>query len=176
VSRVLVDAGPLVAFLRQSEAEHEWALAKFKELRAPYLTCEPVLAEAFFLVSVHPVGVRRFFDLLNSGLLEIDFSVLREREALWKLIHKYEDLSMSLADACIVRLAELHARLAFSGLSQTRQAADSRHYALKRGWDHLEARTASAPLSRAAPGAWAGSNGRNATFFAMFRCGAGRAP
>lgn len=108
MSRVLVDAGPLVAFLRQSEAEHEWALAKFKELRAPYLTCEPVLAEAFFLVSVHPVGVRRFFDLLNSGLLEIDFSVLREREALWKLIHKYEDLSMSLADACIVRLAELH--------------------------------------------------------------------
>jgi predicted nucleic acid-binding protein len=64
---VLVDTGPLVAFLRESEANHDWAIAKFKELRAPYLTCEPVLAEAFFLVSGHPGGVRRFFDLLGSG-------------------------------------------------------------------------------------------------------------
>jgi uncharacterized protein len=108
VSSVLVDTGPLVAFLRETEANHEWAAAKFKELPAPYLTCEPVLAEAFFLVSRHPGGVRRFFDLLGSGLLAVDFSVLREREALGKLIHKYEDLPMSLADACLVRLAELN--------------------------------------------------------------------
>jgi predicted nucleic acid-binding protein len=108
VSSVLIDTGPLVAFLSESEANHEWALAKFKELQAPYLTCEPVLAEAFFLVSRHPGGVRRFFDLLGSGLLEVDFPVLRECEALWKLIHKYEDLPMSLADACLVRLAELN--------------------------------------------------------------------
>jgi predicted nucleic acid-binding protein len=108
VSRVLVDTGPLVAFLRESEGHHQWAAAKFKELPAPYLTCEAVLTEAFFLVSQHIGGVRRFFDLLDSGLLEVDFPVLREREALWKLIHKYEDLPMSLADACLVRLAELN--------------------------------------------------------------------
>jgi predicted nucleic acid-binding protein len=108
VSSVLVDTGPLVAFLSESEANHEWAAAKFKELPAPYLTCEPVLTEAFFLVCRHSGGVRRFFDLLSSGLLEVDFSVLREWQALWKLIDKYEDLPMSLADACLVRLAELN--------------------------------------------------------------------
>jgi uncharacterized protein len=108
VSRVLLDTGPLVAFLRDSETSHDWAVAKFKELPSPYLTCEPVLTETFFLVSRHSGGARRFFDLLGSGLLEIDFSVLRERQALWKLIHKYEDLPMSLADACLVRLAELN--------------------------------------------------------------------
>ena len=108
MSSVLVDTGPLVAFLRESEGSHEWAVAKFKELPAPYLTCEPVLAEAFFLVRRQPGGIHRFFDLLGSGLLEVDFPVLRERQALWKLIHKYEDLPMSLADACLVRLAELN--------------------------------------------------------------------
>jgi predicted nucleic acid-binding protein len=41
-------------------------------------------------------------------MLQVDLSILAEREALWKLIHKYEDLPMSLADACLVRLAELH--------------------------------------------------------------------
>lgn len=105
---VIVDTGPLVAFLRESESSHEWVAEKFTELPAPFLTCEPVLAETFFLVSRHPNGARRFFDLLSTGLLEIDFSVLGEREALWKFIRKYQDLPMSLADACLVRLAELN--------------------------------------------------------------------
>jgi predicted nucleic acid-binding protein len=104
---ILVDTGPLVAFLREAESSHRWAAAKFSELPAPFLTCEPVLAEVFFLVSRHAGGARRFFDLLSSGLLEVDFSVLGEREALRKLVQKYEDLPMSLADACLVRLAEL---------------------------------------------------------------------
>ena len=67
-----------------------------------------VLAETFFLLSRLPDGPRRFFDLLGSGLLEIEMSVLAEREALGKLIHKYKDLPVSLADACLVRLTELH--------------------------------------------------------------------
>lgn len=108
MSRILVDTGPLVAFLREAETEHEWVAEKFQELPAPFLTCEPVLTETFFLVSKHTGGVRRFFGMLESGLLEIDFAVMHEREALWKLTHKYEDLPMSLADACLVRLAELH--------------------------------------------------------------------
>ena len=106
--RVLVDTGPLVAFLREAEQSHQWVAAKFQELPAPFLTCEAVLAETFFLVSRQPSGPRRFFDLLGSGLLEIEFSVIGEREMLWKLMQKYSDLPMSLADACLVRMAELH--------------------------------------------------------------------
>ncbi len=106
---VLIDTGPLVAFLREAEAMHDWATARFQELPAPFLTCEPVLAETFFLVSRQPDGPRRFFDLLDSGVLQVEFSVLGEREALWKLIRKYKDLPMSLADACLVRMAELNA-------------------------------------------------------------------
>ncbi len=106
--RIIVDTGPLVAFLTEAEALHGWVASKFTELPAPFVTCEPVLAETFFLLSRLPDGARRFFDLLGSGLLEIELSVLGEREALGKLIHKYKDLPMSLADACLVRLAELH--------------------------------------------------------------------
>jgi len=105
---ILVDTGPLVAYLREREAAHAWVAERFEELPAPFLTCEPVLAETFFLVSRQPGGARRFFDLLGSGLLEVDFSLMAEREALWKLIRKYEDLPMSLADASLVRLAEIH--------------------------------------------------------------------
>ena len=107
-SGVIVDTGPLVAFLRESEDSHEWVAEKFAELPAPFLTCEPVMAEVFFLVARQPTGPRRFFDLLGSGLLKVDFSLAEERESLWKLIQKYEDIPMSLADASLVRLAELH--------------------------------------------------------------------
>ena len=107
-SIILADTGPLVALLTETEASHAWAVERCRELPAPFLTSEPVLAETFFLVSRLPNGGRRYFDLLDSGLLTVGFSVLSEREALRKLIQKYADLPMSLADASLVRLAELH--------------------------------------------------------------------
>lgn len=105
---IIVDTGPLVALLAADEARHAWVAKQMQELPAPFITCEPVLAETFFLVSRLPSGARRFFDLLGSGLLTVDFSVLDHHEALRKLMQKYSDLPMSLADACLVRLAELH--------------------------------------------------------------------
>ena len=103
---VIVDTGPLVAFLVETDAQHAWAVERFHELPAPFQTCEAVLTEAFYLVSRLHHGRRRFFELLGSSLLNIEFNLLGEREALRKLVHKYTDLPMSLADACIVRMAE----------------------------------------------------------------------
>lgn len=105
---IIVDTGPLVALLSANESLHAWVEAQFKVLSAPFVTCEPVLAETFFLISRLPGGAKRYFDLLGSGLLEIEFDVLSEHAALRKLVQKYSDLPMSLADACLVRLAELH--------------------------------------------------------------------
>ena len=104
----IVDTGVLVALLNRKEQHHTWAAEKARTLAAPLLTCEPVLTETYFLLSPLPRGPLRFFEFLNSGMLQVDLSVIAEREALWKLIHKYEDLPMSLADACLVRLEELH--------------------------------------------------------------------
>ena len=106
--RILIDTGPIVAFLSAEEAVHEWAVSQFSALPTPFATCEPVLAETFFLLSRHPDGPRRFFELLASGLLVVDFSILAEQQNLAALIRKYRDLPMSLADACLVRMAELH--------------------------------------------------------------------
>ncbi len=89
-----------------NELHHQWTTMQFRELPAPFVTCEPVLAETAFLLSRHGEGSRRFFELLASGLLEVNFSVFREQQALAKLCHKYRDLPMSLADACLVRMAE----------------------------------------------------------------------
>jgi uncharacterized protein len=107
VPSVIADSGPLVAFLVETDSHHRWAVERFRELQAPFLTCEPVLTETFYLVSRLRKGPRKFFELLDSGLLNVQFEVQVERTALRKLIYKYSDLPMSLADACLVRMCEL---------------------------------------------------------------------
>jgi predicted nucleic acid-binding protein len=116
--RVIIDAGPLVAFLVKEETHHQWVMEQFQRLAAPFLTCEAVLTEAFFLVRKLPRGTAKFFTLINSGLLEIDFSIIAEGPALEKLVQRYANIPMSLADACLVRLAKLHPQAVVFTLDQ----------------------------------------------------------
>jgi predicted nucleic acid-binding protein len=106
---VIVDSGPLVAFLDGREAHHAWVVEQFRLLPPPLLTCESVLAETFHLVSRLRDGSRRFFQLLGTGVLSVEFDLMAEQVALAKLIRKYSDLPMSLADACLVRMSEINA-------------------------------------------------------------------
>jgi uncharacterized protein len=48
------------------------------------------------------------FDLLQNGALSVAFRIDEHIEALHSLLRKYRDTPMSLADACIVRMAEIH--------------------------------------------------------------------
>jgi len=105
--RIIIDTGPLVAFLVSEDSHHSWAVEQFKILTFPFLTCEPVLTEAFYLVHRLKQGKSRFFELLNSGLLTVGFDLMEERTALSRLVRKYHDVPMSLADACVVRMAEI---------------------------------------------------------------------
>ncbi len=106
--QVIADTGPLVAFLVKREPRHAWAVEQFKALPAPFHTCEPVLTEAFHLLSHAPNGAERLFELLDRGLFVVHFNLIAETARLEKLIRKYRDLPMSLADACLVRMAEKH--------------------------------------------------------------------
>ena len=108
MSEVIVDTGPLVALLVVTDDHHRWTVERLRELRPPFLTCEPVLAEVAHLVRRVRHGIDRFVDLLVSDLLRVDFDVMAERTAVGRLLRKYADRPMSLADACLVRLAELN--------------------------------------------------------------------
>ncbi len=105
---IVVDSGPLVALLVRTDDHHDWVVDRLRELPPPFLTCEPVLAEVAHLVRRARHGLDRFVDLLMSDLLRIDFGVMVERGAVGRLLRKYADRPMPLADACLVRLAELN--------------------------------------------------------------------
>jgi predicted nucleic acid-binding protein len=105
---VLIDTGPLVAFLAAGSLHQEWVFAQWKQLRPPLLTCEPVLTEAAFLLKREGCETDTLFELLERGVLRVGLEVEDQLADLRVLMRRYRDRPMSLADACLVRLAELH--------------------------------------------------------------------
>jgi predicted nucleic acid-binding protein len=108
VSEIIVDTGPLVALMVRTDAHHTWTVEQLRQLSPPFLTCEAVLAEVAHLVRRLRHGVERFVELVMSDLVRVDFDVMEERAAVGRLLRKYADRPMSLADACLVRIAEQH--------------------------------------------------------------------
>lgn len=106
----LLDTGPLVAFLNRADRFHEWALAQWARLYPPLLTCEAVLAEACFLLRHLPGGSQAVVELLDREVLLSPFVLQEEAAAVAKLIGRYAKVPMSLADACLVRMAERHSK------------------------------------------------------------------
>jgi len=108
VPSAIVDTGPLIALLDRSERHHAWAAARIDELDAPLLVCEPVLAEAMYLLARLGKAQDALFGLLENGALRIGLEVGAHVPALRALHRKYRDVPMSLPDACIVRMAEIY--------------------------------------------------------------------
>ena len=104
----LLDTGPLVSFLGSGLEHHAWAVEQWKEVRPPLLTCEPVLTETAFLLKRAGRDTDGLFALLERGVLRIAIGIEREQADLRVLMRRYRNRPMSLADACLVRLSEIH--------------------------------------------------------------------
>jgi len=101
---VLVDTSYLVGLLSRREAHHAWAAAQSANLPPPWSTCEPVLSEAFHLLGTR--GSPALRNLLLRGALRPAFDLGDQLEPVLRLMHKYANVPMSLADACLVRMSE----------------------------------------------------------------------
>jgi len=104
----LVDTGPLVALLSEGDRHHAWTKQTFARVRAPMRSCEAVISEAWYLLRNSRKGQAALLELLERGLLSIDFALGSELVPLRRLVDRYRDQPMSLADACLVRMAELY--------------------------------------------------------------------
>lgn len=104
--RVIVDTGPLVAFLNKSDQFHNWTIAQFSQLTPPFVTCEPVISEVCFLLRNTAKGTEHVFQLMERGLVQIPFNLESEMTPVLSLMKKNSNIPMSLADACLVRMSE----------------------------------------------------------------------
>jgi predicted nucleic acid-binding protein len=105
---VLLDTGPLVTFLAAGLAHHDWVCEQWKRLHPPLLTCEAVLTEAAFLMKREGHETDPIFVLLERGVVRVGLEIEEQLPDLRALMRRYRDRPMSLADACLVRMAEVH--------------------------------------------------------------------
>ena len=102
----LVDTGPLVAAFDSRDQHHDEAVQILKEIPLPLLTCEPVVVETCFLLSKYPGALQRLGSWLKLSRVQIPFRMIEESKQVFSLMKKYQNLPMSLADACLVVMAE----------------------------------------------------------------------
>ncbi len=107
VTEVIVDTGPLVAYFNRRDKHHDWVVERWATLFDPVLTCEAVISEAAFLLREDGLDTEKLWSALERGVAQVQFDFAAHQRELLRLLRKYQDQPMSVADACLVRLSEL---------------------------------------------------------------------
>jgi predicted nucleic acid-binding protein len=105
---VILDTGPLVAFLNRRDRFHQWALENWSQIQPSMLTCEAVISEACFLLGVTGSGIDSVMQLIQRKIIAISFHLDEHIQPVKSLLLKYRSVPMSLADACLIKMSELH--------------------------------------------------------------------
>lgn len=103
MNAALVDTGPLVALFVRNDPDHERVTAWLREFRGKLLTTWPVITEVCHFLD--PKVTVRFLAWVDKGGALIAEMPADELPALIRLMEKYVDRPIDLADASLVWLA-----------------------------------------------------------------------
>ena len=93
--------------MSKSDKFHQWTKVELSKINPPLLTCEAVVVESCCLLKSTDGVVDLIFSLLRTKQITIPFSSTNEMAEVEVLMKRYENVPMSLADACLVRMSEL---------------------------------------------------------------------
>lgn len=105
---ILLDTGPWVALMSRTDSHHSWAKEQFAAHPGPFVTCEAVVSETCFLLARAGLDAGRALELIERGVVQIGLSLAEQVKAVRNLYQRYDNVPASLADACLIRLTELH--------------------------------------------------------------------
>ena len=103
---VIVDTGPIYAFLDRNEKHYDWACAQFRQIRVPLLTCDAALSEVCYLLQRSRSEISGLREILRRKVILSGFGSTHGLDRALELMAAYRDVPMSLADACLVVMIE----------------------------------------------------------------------
>jgi predicted nucleic acid-binding protein len=106
VKSVLLDTGVIVALLDRSESFHSQCVEVLSELTGALVTCEASVAEACYLLRDLPGAAEAVVSNVGNGVFQVPVRLTDQAANVEKLMKKYRDVPMDLADACLVDLAD----------------------------------------------------------------------
>ena len=102
---VLLDTGVIVALLDRSERHHHASVEALETLTAPLVTCEAVIAESCYLLRNLRGAAESVLANVAAGVFQIPFQLSRSAPEIQRVLRKYRDQDVDLADACLVYMA-----------------------------------------------------------------------
>ena len=105
---VLVDTGPLIAMFDRRDSYHAWSIDAVKRLREPLVTCDSVISETTFQLGLGTTACDEVIEAVERGFVRSSFDLQAQIKPVRKLMQRYASVPMSFADACLVRMSELH--------------------------------------------------------------------
>ncbi len=102
---ILIDAGPIIALFRRKDYYHEHAIEFIKGFEGRLITTWPVITEVMHELAIANVQ-EKFLLWVERGGLEVVDMGQEVFSDLIKLIKKYADVPMDLADATLMLYAE----------------------------------------------------------------------
>lgn len=106
--QVIVDTGVLIALIDRRDRHHAWVAQQLTNIAPPLLTCEAVLSETWFLLQRAKNGRETLLQLLSNAQIEVQFNLQAELSTVVILLTQYQSSPVSLADAALVRMAEIY--------------------------------------------------------------------
>ncbi len=103
---VLLDTGVIVALLDRSEEFHQACAKAVRELEAPLITCEAVIAETCYLLRNLPGAPEAMIENVAAGIFQISFQLSPQAAGVKQVLRKHRDRAIDLADACLIRMAD----------------------------------------------------------------------
>jgi uncharacterized protein len=100
----ILDAGPLIAALNLNDRYHLWARETIARLGPPFHSCPEAMAAAAAMTG-RPAAI---VEMIQAGDIILAFDLTAQAASVLALLNKYAGQEMDLADACIVRMAELN--------------------------------------------------------------------
>jgi predicted nucleic acid-binding protein len=104
----LVDASAIVALFDADELHHEQCRAALELSSGPLVTCEAVIAEACWLLRQFRRAQRDLLLDVADGRYVVEYQLAPRAEQVEQLVAKYANVPISLADACLVDMANIH--------------------------------------------------------------------
>lgn len=105
--KILIDTGPIVAFLNKNDQHHSYVEEQMRHFPPPFYTCEAVVTECFFLMSRVPQGEDKLIELLESSHIQLESIYTNQSKKIHRFVQQYSNIPMSFADACLVQIAEV---------------------------------------------------------------------
>jgi hypothetical protein len=103
--RIIVDAGPIVAFLHTGDQWHQWAVEQFGRFSS-FETCDAAISEACARLAYGGFSQTAAVGLVRQGAVKLTFRTDPNIERIYSLMDKYSDVPMDFADACLVVMSE----------------------------------------------------------------------